>query len=140
MKKIITWIAAILVILLVVCGIQLWRGGWITSAQIERVEFRGCSSCEGPVSGSVELSRSEINKMVTYYNLAGYAGRVTGEDCDSAFGFTIYLKDGTWFSFREAGSPRIEVNPLNGEKYWITSGLLARYAQELIEKYELTVS
>lgn len=136
-KKNMKRVAAIALVLIAVYAVQCLRGGWILSAQIERVEFRGFESCEVSAKKTVELSRSEIRTLAFHYNLATYAGAVTGQGCPSDFGFAIYLTDGTRINIREANSPRIEVAGL-GELYWIKGIGLTAYAQELMEKYDLT--
>lgn len=139
-KKIIIAVAVVVGLIALVCTINILRGHWLVPAQIQRVEFQGHDSCSGPVSKTVELNNSEIRRMVAYYNLASYAGRVDAEGCDSEFSFNIYLKDGTRIHIREAYAPRIEVKLPQQDKYWINSTQLANFAQELIEKYDLTVS
>lgn len=141
-KKIIKWsiivVAVVIFLCAIICSIKYMRGRWIPASQVEKVEFRGFTSCEVPIPEAVELNESEVRKVVRYFNTASYRGRVDAEGCDSDFNFTIYLEDGTRIYFREAGSPRLEVNPPEGEKFWITSQALAEYAQELIKKYGLT--
>lgn len=139
-KKIIKWAMVAVVVLAVISAIQIMRGRWILPAQVQRVEFRGYDSCDAPSNKNVELTEEEIRYLLTYYSLATYEGTVSGQGCASDFGFVIYLADGTQLSAREACAPRIEVHPPHGKPYWINSEKLAQHAQELIEKYDLTVS
>lgn len=105
--------------------------------QVEKVEYQGFTSCSGPVSGTVELNERETRKLLQYINSTFYMEPVTGEGCDSDYNFKVYLQDGTTICFRDAESPRIEVNPQHGEKYWIYNKALSNYAKELIDKYNL---
>ena len=143
-KQVIKWIAVIAGVIVgawaLLCIINALSGRWLTPSQVQRVVFRGYNTCDSPESDTVELSDSEIRKVVAYYNQAIYAGRATADSCTSEFKFYIELTDGTRINIREAGSPRMKVFPPQGDSYWINSVLLADYAQELIEKYELTAS
>ena len=141
-KKIIIWSAIIVGLIVLVCCINFSWDRWILPAQVERVVFQGYTSCDGPISDTVELTDSEIRKLVFNYNCASYAGEITGDSCTSEFSFTFYLRDGSRIYVGDAHtrSPRIEVSPPHGERYWIKSEALASFAQELIEKYDLAVS
>lgn len=139
-KKIIKWSIIAAVVLIAICVIQLLSGRCIMPWQVEKVEFKGFTSCSGPISDTVELSEHEVRKLVQHINCSVYMGPVTAEGCDSDYSFKVYLEDGTKIYFREAGSPRIEVNPQYGEKYWIYNKALSKYAKTLIEKYNLMVA
>lgn len=141
-KTIIKWSIILAVLIIFICCINFSRGRWIIPAQVERVVFQGYTSCDGPISDTVELTDSEIRKLVFNYNCASYAGEVTADSCTSEFSFTFYLRDGSSIYAGDAHTrnPRIEVSPPHGERYWIKSKALADYAQELIKKYDLTVS
>ena len=115
---------------------RICRGQWITPSQVQRVEFRGPSSCEGPEPSKFELSDSEIRTLVSHFRHAAYAGKVNGENCDHEFSFVIYLTDGTKISAREAAAPRIYVKPPHAEAYWIRSKSLTNYAKKLIQQHQ----
>jgi hypothetical protein len=139
-KTIIKWVVIVASVIAVICTVQVLRGKWIFPIMVQRVEFRGFSSCSGPVSDKVELSKSEIRELAFHYSTARYMGRCRGEGCDSDFGIKFYLAGGMSVYVREAGSPRLEVRPPFGEKYWINSEELAQYARELVEQYDLMVA
>ena len=138
MKKWIILGLVILGLIAVFCGNRLAGGRLIFPAQVQRVEFRGYDSCDGPVSEKIQLTDDEVRTLLTYFTLASYSGKVTADSCCSDFGFTIYLEDGTTVCAREANSPRVRVSSRSGGRdYWVKSQALADYAQELIEKYNL---
>ena len=140
MKKWIILGLVILGLLAVFCVNRVASGRLIFASQVQWGEFRGYDSCDDPATKRVELTDDEVRTLLTHFTLAAYAGKVNAEGCPSDFGFVIYLEDGTKISAREANSPRVEVGPANGEKYWIKSQALADFAQELIEKYDLEIS
>ena len=63
-KKIIIAASVVVGLIALVCTINILRGGWLMPSQIQHVEFQGHNSCDGPVSKTVELSDSEIRRMV----------------------------------------------------------------------------
>ena len=138
-KTIITWIIILAVVFTAVCTVQILRGRWILPAMVEQVVFHGYSSCDAPTPKNIELTEDEARQLVTYFSLAAYAGTVNAQGCPSDYGFTIYLSDGTIISAREANSPRIEVNPPQGDMYWLRSEKLNSFAKEVVEKYGLEV-
>lgn len=139
-KKIALWIAIVAGLIAAIGIFNVSRGRWILASQVQRVEFRGYSSCDGPEADKVELTDSEIRTLVSHYNLAAYAGEINAEGCVSDFGFVIYLTDGSKITAREAQFFKIDVTLPTGTSYWLKSEGLTRYAQELIEKYDLNVS
>lgn len=140
-KTIIKWSIIAAVILGAILSIQFIRARWIAPCLIEKIEFKGyCVCCEGIASATVELSRDEIRELMRIYNTPVKQRELLGEGCNSDYSFKVYLVGGVSFYVREAGSPRIEVNPIFGKKYWIFSDALTEYAEELIEKYNLLVS
>ena len=144
MKKVFKWVAiaaAVVVVLLALTILfNLLGGRWISASKIQKCEFQGFNSCEGPISKTVEITDGEAWMAATDFNLAIYAGGVAADACDSEFNFTFYLEDGTRISVTEADSPRVKVYATGKNGYWVISPSLAAYAQYLIEKYDLTVS
>ena len=138
MKKKLLIGSAIILGVVALLGILLYvTGPKILFSQVERVEFQGHYSCEGPISETVTLSDSEARKAVLYYNIALYQGEVTGEGCDTDFRFTFYLNNGDRISLTEAYAPRIKVYATGRDGIWVNSTLLTAFAQELIAKYGL---
>lgn len=138
-KKLIICAAVFIGLIALICVGNALMGHWLNADQVEKATFRGVNSCDGPVSATVEVTDGEIDWTATLFNLSLYAGDCLGEGCDTEFGFTLYMKDGTRFGIREAGSPRIQVMPPGEDSYWIYNPLLALYAKILIAKYDLKV-
>lgn len=136
-KKPLKILLIVIAVITVIGIIGMIRGGWIPITQVERVTFSGATSCELPSHEPVELSSGEIATLLLHYNFGLYAGPVNAESCDSDLSFTVYLKDGSKISAREANAPRFQVYPSHGESYWIRSAGLAIYAKKLVEKYDL---
>ena len=134
-------IIKLIIILAAILSIQFIRARWIAPCLIEKIEFRGYYvCCEGTDSTTVELSRNEIRELMRIYNSPVKQSELLGEGCESDYSFKVYLVGGVSFYVREAGSPRIEVSPILGKKYWIFTDALTEYAEKLIEKYGLMVS
>lgn len=138
-KLIIKWSIFLAMVLIAVCAIRFNRSQLVLYTQIERIEFQGYHSCDGPVSETVVLSEGEARKVLTHLNFSSYAGQVNAEGCTSDFKFAIYLKNGKLIRISEAGRFGLEVEQPKGQ-YWVKSNALANYAHELIEKYGLLVS
>ena len=138
-KAVIKWSIFLAIVLIAVCAIRVNRSHLVLYSQIERIEFQGYHSCDGPVSETVVLSEDEARKVLTHFNFSSYAGQVNAEGCTHDFKFVIYLKNGKLIRINEAGHFGLEVEQPKGQ-YWIKSDALANYAQELIEKYGLLVS
>lgn len=136
-KKILIGLAVILGVVALLGVVLYVTGPKILFSQVERVEFQGRRSCDGPISKTVVLSDSEARKAVFYYDIAAYWGHVDAESCDSDFNFKIYLKNGDRISLIEANSPRIKVCAPNRDYIWINSPFLAAYAKALISKYDI---
>ncbi len=138
-KAMIKWSIIIAGLIVIVCYFKFSSGRWVLPSQVKGVQLEGYSSCDDPAPRNMELSDSEARDLLFHYNLAGCEGSVTADSCTSEFGFTIYLKDGSYISVSEAGDPRMTVSPLHGDRYWIKSEALADYVRELVEQYDLTV-
>lgn len=138
MKKKILIGSAIILGVIALLGVVLYiTVPKILFSQVDRVEFCGQSSCDGPMTKTVVLSDSEAWRTVLYYNIALYQGEVMAEGCDSDFTFNIFLKNGNRIRLIEAYSPRIEVEATSRDQIWVNSALLTSFAQELIVKYGL---
>lgn len=138
MKKKILIGSAIILGVIALLGVVLYiTVPKILFSQVDRVEFWGQSSCDGPMTKTVVLSDSEAWRTVLYYNIALYQGDVMAEGCDSDFTFNIFLKNGNRIRLIEAYSPRIEVEATGRDQIWVNSALLTAFAQELIVKYGL---
>lgn len=138
-KLIIKWSIFLAMIVIAVCVIRFMRSHLVFYSQVERIEFQGYHSCDGPVSKTVELSKSEARKVLTHFNLSTYAGQIHAEGCTHDYCFIIHLKNGKLIRISEAGRFGLELEHPTGQ-YWIKSEALAEYAQELIEQYGLSVS
>ena len=139
-KKLLICASVVLGLIALTCVGNALLGHWLWAGQVDRATFRGVRSCDGPSSATVELTDGEIGWTAALFDLSLYAGDCLGEGCDTEFGFTLYMKDGTQLGIREAGSPRIQVMPQGAERsYWVYNPLLVLYTKILIAKYDLKV-
>lgn len=141
MKKKILIGSAIILGVIALLGVVLYiTGPKILFSQVDRVEFRGHRSCDGPSSKTVVLSDSEAFAATVLCNTRLYWGSINADFCVSDYSFTFYLEDGNRVSLTEVDSPRIKTNATTGRsRYWIVNPPLAILARLLILKYDLTI-
>lgn len=136
MKKLIIKCSIFLAALIIALfAIRIMRYHFIFFSQVKTVNLQG-NHCDTGEAKTVELTESEIRKILNYYNLSSYAGQVHAEGCDYEYRIVIHLYGGKHISIIEAGRFGLEAETSNGQ-YWVKSDQLDEFARELLDKYGL---
>lgn len=136
MKKLIIKCSIFLaMVVIAVCAIRFVQCHLIFFAQVKTVNLQN-HHCDSGEAKTVELTKSEIRKILTYYNLSSYAGHVDAEGFDYEYRIDIHLYDGKHIAIIEAGRFGLEAETPSGQ-YWVKSDQLDEFARELLDKYGL---